>query len=325
MEKHTIYLAGGCFWGMEAFMRQLPGVLEVRAGYANGRTTTAPTYEAVCRQDTGHAETVEVIYDPSELPLALLVQAFLAVIDPTSLNKQGNDRGSQYRSGIYYTKKTERPLLEAILRQEQVHYAQPIVTELEPLRHFYPAEEWHQNYLAAHPGGYCHLDRRQEQLAIARLKAKQSILRGSYPRPAQEELAQRLTPLQYKVTQEKATERPFANPYAAQFERGIYVDRVTGEPLFLSDDKFDAGCGWPSFARLILPQVITEAADQSFGMQRTEVLSRQGGSHLGHVFDDGPQRRGGQRYCINSAALRFIPYAEMEAAGYGELKCLLEA
>lgn len=323
MEKRVIYLAGGCFWGMEAFARQLPGVLDVQAGYANG-WTAMPTYEAVCRQDTGYSETVEVIYDGEELPLALLAEAFLAVIDPTSRDQQGNDRGNQYRSGIYYTEEAERPLLEAVLRQEQVHYDAPIVTELEPLRRFYPAEAEHQNYLAVHPGGYCHLDRHKEQLAAAKLRAKQLILKGRYPRPVQVELAQRLTPLQYEVTQQKATERPFANPYAAQFERGIYVDIVTGEPLFLSEDKFEAGCGWPSFARPILPAVVTEQLDQSQGMLRTEVLSRQGGSHLGHVFTDGPQKRGGQRYCINSAALRFIPYAEMAAEGYGELQVLLE-
>lgn len=323
MEKRRIYLAGGCFWGLEAYLKQLPGVLDTQVGYANGRTE-APSYEAVCHKHTGHAETVEVSYDAEELPLALLVQAFLAVIDPTSRNRQGNDYGTQYRSGIYYTDAQERPLIEAVLGQEQLDYLQPIVTEVAPLEHFYPAEKEHQDYLTTHPGGYCHIDLQNAQRYIHKLRAKQFILRKSYPRPAAKELAEQLSDLQYAVTKHQATEPPFANPYAAHFERGIYVDIVTGEPLFLSCDKYEAGCGWPSFSRPILSEAVTERKDKSHGMIRTEVLSRQGRSHLGHVFDDGPKERGGWRYCINSAALRFVPYEEMDAAGYGILKILLE-
>ncbi len=323
MMKRRIYLAGGCFWGLEAFLKQLPGVLNTQVGYANGRTE-APSYEAVCHQDTGHAETVEVGYDAEELPLTLLLQAFLAVIDPTSRNRQGNDYGTQYRSGIYYTEAQERPQIEAVLQQAQRAYQQPIVTEVEPLRHFYPAEEVHQDYLTAHPDGYCHIHAQNAQRAIQKLQAKQFVLKGRYPRPKAEAIAERLTDLQFAVTQHKATEQPFANPYAAHFERGIYVDIVTGEPLFLSCDKFEAGCGWPSFSRPILSEAVVEQTDKSHGMVRTEVLSRQGSSHLGHVFDDGPKERGGWRYCINSAALRFVPYEEMDAAGYGVLKVLLE-
>ena len=199
---------------------------------------------------------------------------------------------------------------------EQEKYRQPLVVEVLPLQHYYEAEDYHQRYLEKNPGGYCHID--------FSLLPQISDKAAKYGKPSPAELKQKLTPMQYNVTQNNATEPPFANEYWNHYERGIYVDVVTGEPLFASTAKYDSGCGWPSFTRPLKPEAIMEKEDYSFGMRRTEVRSRAGDSHLGHVFPDGPPEAGGLRYCINSAALRFIPYEKMEAEGYGEYKHLLE-
>ncbi len=315
----TIYVAGGCFWGVEEFMARIPGVLDAASGYANGNTEN-PTYQEVCYSNTGHAETVRVQYDGSVLPLDVLLQTFFTIIDSTDVNRQGNDVGSQYRTGIYYETGDDLPVILTVVAKEQEKYTQPIVTEVLPLVNFGLAEEYHQDYLQKNPNGYCHIE-----LDTAQSAALSSWINSqTYPVPSDEELRQRLTDLQYRVVREGETEYPFTNEYFDTHDPGLYVDIVTGEPLFTSTDKFDSGCGWPSFVKPIIPDVVTEHTDTSFGMERTEVRSRAGDTHLGHVFSDGPADRGGLRYCINSASIRFIPYAEMDAEGYGFLKQYIE-
>lgn len=308
-----IYLAGGCFWSTEKYLSSIPGVLSTQAGYANG-TTDSPTYEEVCSQSTGHAETVRVVYDPQKLSLEFLLELYYGSINPLSLNRQGGDVGRQYRTGIYYTDANDLPVIEQSLARLQKRYDRRIAIEVKPLSNYFPAEEYHQKYLDKNPGGYCHIAPAQFE------KVKQAVVNpADYSLPDDEALRGRLTPLQYQVTQQQATEPPFQNEFDHQFRPGIYVDITTGEPLFSSSDKFDSGCGWPSFAKPIDPNVVREQTDSSHGMLRTEVKSRVGDAHLGHVFPDGPKELGGQRYCINSAALRFIPKEEMEREGYGYL------
>ena len=307
-----IYFAGGCFWGVESYFSQVPGVRSATVGYANGDTAN-PSYQEVCTGKTGHAETVHLVYDPDQVSLQTLTEHFFLIINPLTLNRQGNDSGSQYRSGVYYTDESDLELLQQVRDAEQEKYTAPIQTELLPLRCYYLAEDYHQDYLEKNPGGYCHID--FSSLAdFPRLEQS-----SAYSRPSDREIRSMLTEEQYRVTQENATERPFSGEYDQLFEPGIYVDVVTGEPLFLSADKYDAGCGWPSFSRPIDAEAVVESSDTSYGMNRTEVRSRIGDSHLGHVFSDGPAALGGMRYCINSASLRFVPYAEMEKEGYGDL------
>ncbi len=306
----SIHLAGGCFWGLEAYMSKLYGVLDATSGYANG-TTENPTYEEVCHQNTGHAETVHVTYDANQVNLKTLLTYYFRVIDPTSLNRQGNDVGSQYRTGIYYTNEEQLAVIQEVITKEQEKYAQTLVVEVEPLKHYYLAEEYHQDYLEKNPTGYCHIDLSLAEDVI--------IDPTKYPKPSLEEIRENLSEKAYEVTQKNGTEAPFTHPYWEQFNKGIYVDVVTGEPLFSSNDKFESNCGWPSFAKPIDPEVVVYTEDDTLSMIRTEVRSRSGDSHLGHVFDDGPRTLGGMRYCINGASLRFVPYNEMEAQGYGYL------
>ena len=321
-----IYLAGGCFWGLEEYLSRIDGVTDTEVGYANGEGED-PTYEEVCGGTLGFAETVEVSYDPRTISLNRLLEAFFSVIDPTSRYRQGNDRGVQYRTGIYYVDSADQPVIEEFVERRRALYTKGIVTEVEPLRNFYRAEDYHQDYLKKHPHGYCHIDVSRAAAFCAAsgpAEDERSFCRERYIAPPEEELRDRLTDMQYRVTRENATEPPFSNEYFDEDRRGIYVDIVTGEPLFSSEDKFDSGCGWPAFARPLSPDAIEQRADHSHGMVRTEVRSRAGDSHLGHVFADGPAALGGLRYCINSAALRFIPCEEMEREGYGELKAALK-
>ncbi len=340
---HTIYLAGGCFWGLEAFLKQLPGVRHTEVGYANGSTEN-PTYEEVCHLGTGHAETVKVVYDPRVIPTDMLLRGFFSVIDPTAVNRQGNDVGTQYRNGIYWVDPADEAVVETVLAEVQASYSRPLATEAGPLRNFYPAEGYHQDYLDKNPGGYCHIrpgaarafieqsglvegrpyrstdpDNEGPAPDVHQTPLSKAIADRGYVAYPDERLHSELSPEQYRVVRQSATERPFSSPYEREFEPGIYVDVTSGEPLFASADKFDAGCGWPSFSRPIAPDVVSERVDLSHGMVRTEVRSRAGDAHLGHVFDDGPRERGGQRYCINGAALRFVPRERMEEEGYGYL------
>lgn len=322
MEK-TIYLAGGCFWGTEKYLSLIPGVVNTEVGYANGKTEN-PTYEEVCHDNTGHAETVKVTYDAEYLSLRELLTRFFRVIDPTSVNRQGNDTGVQYRTGIYYTQPDDKTEISSALHDLQTQYEKPLAVEEKILENFYPAEEYHQKYLDKNPGGYCHIPVRAFEMAKEPVSGQTEPGPGEQTQevgaksPAKEELKQRLTAMQYKVTQENGTEPPFQNEYYNEFREGIYVDIVTGEPLFVSSDKFESGCGWPSFSKPIDKKLVKELADTSLGRYRTEVRSTGSGSHLGHVFEDGPVDLGGLRYCINSAALRFVPKEKMEEEGYGE-------
>lgn len=318
MNVKTIYLAGGCFWGTEHFMKMVHGVKDAEVGYANS-SVPHPTYQEVCSGKTGAAETVRVVYDPDEVSLPFLLDLYFLTIDPTSLNRQGNDRGTQYRTGIYYTDPQDRPVIEKSLSRLQAHYDVPLAIETGALENFYEAEGYHQDYLDKNPGGYCHINPSLFRMAReARDTTVKKSVSQKYLKPSDEELRNRLTPLQYEVTQNNATERPYYNEYNDEFRPGIYIDIVTGEPLFLSSDKFESGCGWPAFSKPISQEVIKNYRDTSHGMDRVEVRSAFGDSHLGHVFNDGPRESGGLRYCINSAALRFIPLADMEKEGYGE-------
>ena len=334
-----IYFAGGCFWGVEEYFSRIPGVEEATVCYANGSTEN-PDYESVCSGQTGHAETVHVRYDPQKVRLATLVRQFFKIIDPLSVNRQGNDIGTQYRTGIYYSDPSDRKELEALMAEEQARHSRPLAVELLPLTKYWLAEEYHQDYLKKHPGGYCHIDfctldelppapaASEDGKADAgntRPEAGNALSPHRYSKPSDAELRQKLSPEEYRVTQQAGTERAYTGKFWKHKEPGIYVDVATGEPLFTSADKFDSGCGWPSFSRPIDEKVVSEHLDTSFGMRRIEVRSRVGESHLGHVFDDGPKELGGLRYCINSAALRFIPYEEMEEAGYGDLMSLVKA
>lgn len=320
----TIYLAGGCFWGIEAYMERIDGVKDAVSGYANG-STDHPSYEDLLYRNSGHAETVKVDYDPKIISLNTIVKYYLKVVDPTSLNKQGNDRGTQYRTGIYYTDESEKSVIEELLKEEQQKYSKPIVIEVMPLNHFYEAEEYHQDYLKKNPGGYCHIDLSKADEKIQGDASREPVIdKNMYQRPSDEELRKTLTDIQYRVAVENDTERAFSNEYWDSFDKGIYVDIASGEPLFSSLDKFSSGCGWPSFSKPIAKDVVHYLEDTAFNMVRTEVRSRSANIHLGHVFDDGPKELGGKRYCINSASIRFIPYEKMEQEGYGYLLSLFQ-
>lgn len=314
-----IWLAGGCFWGVEAYMARVYGVYDVTSGYANGNTEN-PSYEDVTRRNSGHAETVHVRYDPERVDLEKLLSHYFMIIDPTLLNQQGNDRGEQYRTGVYYKDESDRAVIEKVMAGEVDKYHDPIVTEVEPLVHYYLAEEYHQDYLEKNPDGYCHVefDSLEDQEVPALIDP---VL---YPKPSDEELKGKLTEMQYNVTQKDDTETAYSNEYWDNYEPGIYVDIATGEPLFSSLDKYDSKTGWPSFTKPIEPAVVTEHKDTSLFANRIEVRSRSGDSHLGHVFNDGPKDKGGLRYCLNSASLLFIPKDEMKQKGYGYLEGMLQ-
>ena len=316
---HTIYFAGGCFWGTEHFFQQVRGVLSTEVGYANGNTQN-PTYEQVTSHTTGFAETVKVQYDDSQISLEKLIELYFMTIDPASINKQGNDKGTQYRTGIYYSDKNDENVIRSEVASLQNKIGKKVVIETKPLQNFYKAEDYHQDYLDKNPGGYCHIA--PELFEIAKNANPPKMKK--YEKKSIEELKKTLTATQFDVTQNSATEKPFSNEYDKEFREGIYVDITTGEPLFASTDKFASGCGWPSFSRPISKDLISEKTDISYGMERTEVRSKTGDAHLGHVFDDGPKDKGGYRYCINSASLRFIPKDKMRSEGYADYLPLLE-
>lgn len=294
MKLRQICLAGGCFWGLQGYFRRLFGVLNAEACYANGKDEHTSYYELAI---SGHAEAVFIEYDAFRISLAEILTRFISIIDPTSLNRQGNDVGTQYRSGIYLMSSNDLPVVEAVLNQARTRYEREIVVECQRLKNLVMAEEYHQDYLEKNPNGYCHID----------LNLAAAPLDDSFKKDLS-----KLSPQAFYITQQNGTEAPFSSPLNSQKAEGFYLDITSGEPLFTSKDKFDSGSGWPSFVRPLSTTTLTYNADNSASMQRIEVRSRLSGAHLGHVFSDGLKDRGGLRYCINGAALEFLPASEVK-------------
>jgi peptide methionine sulfoxide reductase msrA/msrB len=337
--EQVAVFSGGCFWGVQAVFQHVVGVTNVVSGYAGGDAATA-RYDRVSEGNTGHAESVRVTFDPSRVSYEQLLQVFFNVAhDPTELNYQGPDHGPQYRSAIWFTSAEQQATAKAYIAQlmKAKAFPRPIVTEVSPLGAFYPAESYHQDYATIHPyqpyivfNDAPKVARLKKQLpALYRDKAvlvsdkKQESTMREYTKPADAELKKKLTSMQYQVTQHEGTEAPFRNAYWDNHEAGIYVDVVSGEPLFSSLDKFESGTGWPSFTKPLVPENVKTKTDRSFLMARTEVRSAHADSHLGHLFDDGP-RPTGLRYCMNSASMRFIPASKLEAEGYGQYRPLFD-
>ncbi|MNK08758.1 Peptide methionine sulfoxide reductase MsrA [compost metagenome] len=315
--KQFATFAGGCFWCMVSPFEELPGILNVVSGYTGGHVEN-PTYEQVCSDTTGHYEAVQITYNPEIFPYQKLLDLFWQQIDPTDAGGQFHDRGDSYRTAIFYHNEEQRVLAEASKQKlaESGRFDKPIVTPILPAAPFYAAEEYHQGYHKKNPAHY---------KRYRKGSGRQDFIETHWSGKVDEdELRQRLTPMQYKVTRQNGTEPAFANEFWNHHGDGIYVDIVSGEPLFSSRDKYDSGCGWPSFTRPLRDYSVKEKTDLSHFMVRTEVRSSEADSHLGHVFNDGPGENG-LRYCINSAALRFVPKEELDEQGYGEYRYLFNS
>lgn len=312
----TATFAGGCFWCIDAPFEDLDGVRKVVSGYAGGDVRN-PTYEQVSTGSTGHLETVQVTFDPKVISYSEILDVYWREFDPTDAGGSFYDRGSQYVSAIFYHDGTQRAIAEATkqLLDRSGVFGGPIVTRIVPFESFYPAEDYHQHYCRTNADHY-HSYRAGSGRDAYIAKTWGKIAWTDFSKPPDDELRKRLTPVQYQVTQHEGTEKPFDNEYDDNARTGIYVDVVSGEPLFSSTDKFDSGTGWPSFTKPIDPRTLVKRTDRSLGETRVEVRSRYGDSHLGHVFDDGPPPTR-LRYCMNSASLRFIPSEDMQKEGYG--------
>lgn len=301
----TIVFGGGCFWGTQQAFKLLNGVIKTQVGYANGNTDKTE-YQNL--SVTEHAEVVKITYDANKIRLAELIDRFFLIIDPFTLNQQGNDVGRQYRTGIYYENDEDLKIINLSMEVRRKLYDKKIYVEVEKLKNYVTAEPYHQNYLEKYPSGYCHINPNDI------LKPLWSD--NNFIKPSDEEIKKQFGSDVFYISQEKGTEYPFTSKYNDENQVGIYVDLISKEPLFSSIDKFDAGCGWPSFTRPITTDRLDEYEDTSHSMIRTEVRSKIANSHLGHVFNDGPVEKGMLRYCINGAVLEFIPLSKMEEKGY---------
>lgn len=302
---NKIYLAGGCFWGIQAYFSKIKGVLETKVGYANGLTETT-NYKIL--KTTDHAETVEIIYDENIINLAEILERFLLVIDPYSIDKQGNDIGRQYRTSIFYIDEYSRKCADLTLKIfEKLNSNKKVAIVVKRLEHFIKAEEYHQNYLEKNPWGYCHIDLDILNNSLSKFKKiNLDNIKGHL----------NLDDLSYKVMIDKYTEKPYSSEIYLKNDVGLYVDKISKEVLFSSEDKYDSGCGWPSFTKGITTDCINYTNDYSHNLNRIETTSNIQNSHLGHVFNDGPKNKGGLRYCINGASLAFIPIDKLIDSEY---------